>query len=217
MMEQRGSSAGLDPNVLGQRVRRLAMLDTTVFDEVRGDSASTPAAAVVAAVSIFLAGIGGWLWWMLTDLPDSGDIFMKSAVLGSIFAIGLYLVWIGINYVMLTQVFRARVDMQELGRVMGFAALPMALSLLMFIPIVDVAIALLAVVLLFGTNIIATQSATDAPAGRVLAANAVGFAVWALILSLLVNDENAYAPGFFIFDVGVEYLKAIGDVRSALS
>jgi hypothetical protein len=217
MMEHPQHSAGFDPNILVQRIRRLAMLDTTVFDEVKGDAASTPAAVIVAAASMFLAGIGGWLWWMFADLPDSADIFLKSAILGTLFAIGLYVVWIGISYVMLTQVFRARADMQELGRVMGFAALPMALSLLMFIPILDVAIALLAIVLLFGTTLIAMQSATEAPAGRVLAANAAGFAVWALILSLLVNDENAYAPGFFIFDVGVEYLKAIGDVRSALS
>lgn len=216
-MEQPTSSAGFDPNVLAQRVRRLAMLDTTVFDEVKGDAASTPAAIIVAAVSIFLSGIGGWLWWMLNDLPDSGDIFLKSVILGSLFAIGLYVVWIGINYVMLSQVFRARVDMQELGRVMGFAAAPMALSLLMFIPIVDVGIALLAIALLFGTNIIATQSATDAPAGRVLAANAAGFVVWALILSLLVNDENVYAPGFFVFDVGIDFLKDIGSLRSSLS
>jgi hypothetical protein len=112
----------------------------------------------------------------------------------------------GINYVMLSQVFRARVDMQELARVMGFAAAPMALSLLMFIPILDMGIALTSIALLFGTNIVAVQSATDAPAGRVLASNAAGFAVWALILSLLVNDTNVYAPGFFVFDIGVEYL-----------
>jgi hypothetical protein len=206
MMEQPRSSGGFDPNVLVQRVRRLAMLDTTVFDEVRSDGAALPAAAIVAAVSILLSGIGGWLWWMFNDLPDSGDIFLKSTIFGSLFAIGLYLVWMGINYVMLSQVFRARVDMQELARVMGFAAAPMALSLLMFIPILDMGIALTSIALLFGTNIVAVQSATDAPAGRVLASNAAGFAVWALILSLLVNDTNVYAPGFFVFDIGVEYL-----------
>jgi hypothetical protein len=207
MMEQQGGGAtGFDPNVLVQRIRRLAMLDTSVFDEVKTDTASTPAAIVVAAGSIFLAGIGGWLWWLLTDFPDSGDVFIKSTILGSLFAIGLYVVWIGIAYVMLTQVFRARADMQELGRVMGFAALPMALSLLMFLPILDVAIALLAIVLLFGTTLIAIRSATDAPEGRILAANAAGFAVWSLILTLLVNDTNIYAPGFFVFDIGVEYL-----------
>src|SRR5262245_3965795 len=206
MMEQPTSSGGFDLNVLVQRVRRLAMLDTTVFDEVRADSTALPAAAIVAAVSILLSGIGGWLWWVFNDLPDTGDIFLKSTIFGSLFASGLYVVWMGINYVMLSQVFRARVDMQELARVMGFAAAPLALSLLMFIPILDMGIALTAIALLFGTNIVAVQSATDAPAGRVLASNAAGFAVWALILSLLVNDTNVYAPGFFVFDIGVEYL-----------
>lgn len=208
MMEQQSTS--FDPNALMQRLRRLATLDTTVFDEVRGDAASTVPAVIVAAVAIFLSGIGGWLWWVFTGLPETGDIFMKSAVIGSVIALALYAVWIGITYVLLTQVFRARADMQELVRVMGFAAAPFALSLLMFVPILDVAIAYTGLVILFGTTMIAVQSATDAPAGRAMAANTAGFFVWTLILSLLVTDENAYAPGVFLWDFGTEYLKNIG-------
>ena len=46
MMQQAG---GMDVNSLMQRLRRLAMLDTTVFDEVRGDANSTIPAIVVVA------------------------------------------------------------------------------------------------------------------------------------------------------------------------
>ena len=44
MMQQAG---GMDVNSLVQRLRRLAMLDTTVFDEVKGDTNSTIPAIVV--------------------------------------------------------------------------------------------------------------------------------------------------------------------------
>jgi hypothetical protein len=70
---------------------------------------------------------------------------------------------------------------------------------LMFIPQLDYAIALTALVLMFGAEVIAVQSATDVDAGRALVATAAGFAVWALVLELLVSSSNVYAPGIFIF------------------
>jgi hypothetical protein len=206
MMQQAG---GMDTNALIQRLRRLAMLDTSVFDEVRGDAASTIPAVLVAVVSTLLFGLGGWLWWVIVGPDvDSGDIFLKSFIIGSILSLVLWAVWVGITYVMLGQVFRARVDVQELVRVMGFAAAPLALGVLLFVPVLDFGIGLAAIALLFGTTVIAVQSATDAPAGKVLVSVAAGFAVWAIVLALFVTDENIYAPGFFIFDIGVEFFRS---------
>ena len=213
MMSQAG---GVDPNAIVQKVRRLAMLDTTVFDDVRSDTASTIPAIIVAVVATFLFGLGGWLWWIITDLPDAGDIFIKSLIIGSVFSIILWGVSVAITYVMLTQVFRARTDVNELVRVMGFAAAPLALGVLMFVPLVDFGLGLTAVALFFATNVVAVQSVTDAPAGKVLAAAGVGFLVWAVVLSLFVSDTNAYAPGFFVFDTGVEVLKSLADLRNSL-
>ncbi len=209
MMDQ---TTGMDPNALMQRIRRLAMLDTTVFDEVRGDAASTIPALIVAAVSTLLFGLGGFLWWALNG-PDSdfyegsGDIFLKSLIIGSVISLILYGVWIGLTYVLLTQVFKARADANELVRVMGFAAAPLAIGLIMFIPQLEYAIGLTAIAMLFGSTLIAVMSATDAPAGRALVANAAGFAVWALVLSFLVSDTSIMAPGFFIFESGAEFLR----------
>lgn len=200
MMAQAG---GMDVNALVQRLRRLAMLDTSVFDEVKDDPASTLPAAIVAVVSTFLTGIGGWLWWQMQDgSVEGGKFFMKSAVFGSIFAIVLLGVWVGITYVMLSQVFRARADVQQLVRVMGFGSAPLALGILLFIPKLDFGIGLTSIALLFGSTTLAVQSATDAPAGRALAANAAGFAVWAIVLGFLVMGTypwDSYAPGIFVF------------------
>jgi hypothetical protein len=198
LMQQAG---GMDVNSLMQRLRRLAMLDTTVFDEVRGDKNSTIPAIVVVVVATLLSGIGGWLFYLMQDYHlKSGEFFVKSAILGSILAIIVWAIgWLGVTYVMLTQVFRARADVNELVRVMGFAAAPLALTLGLVIPGLDYGIGLAALGLTFGANQIAIQSATDAPAGKALVANAAGFAVWVIIMQLFVGTTNTYAPGIFIF------------------
>ena len=210
MMDQARS---VDANALIQRVRRLFMLDTTVFDEIRGDATSTVPAFIVAVVSTLLFGLGGWLWWLLQDypsgssIPSNGEMLLRSVIIGGVISLVLWGVWLGLTYIMLTQVFRARADIQELLRVMGFAAAPLALGVLLFIPQIEWAIGLTTVVLFFGANLIAVQSATDAPAGRVLASVGAGFFVWALILAFFVGDDSVYAPGFFIFELGVELLR----------
>ena len=207
MMQQAG---GMDVNSLMKRLQRLAMLDTTVFDEVRGDPAMTLPAVIVAVVSTFIFGFGGYLWYAFNvdyAFISKGDMFLKSFIIGSILSVVLWAVWLGITYVILTQLFRARADINELVRVMGFAAAPLALGILIFIPQLDFAIGLTVVALFFGTTFIAVQSATDAAAGRTLIAVAAGFAVWAIVLCLFVTDSNIYAPGFFIFEFGAEALR----------
>jgi hypothetical protein len=202
MMEQPTSSAGFDPNVLVQRVRRLAMLDATVFDEVRGDSAATIGSAIVAVVSMFLYGVGGWLWYLFSDYDyKSGEFFWKSAIVGTVLSLLLWAVAVAVTYVMLTQVFRGQADIQQLFRVMGYALAPLALGLLAFIPEISFGVALAAAMLTFGASVIAAQAATDAPAGKALAAVGAGFLVWAVILTLFVGDDP-YGPGVFvIFEV----------------
>jgi hypothetical protein len=72
---------------------------------------------------------------------------------------------------------------------------------LMFIPEISMGIGIAALALAFGLTVIATMSATSASAGQVLAANAIGFAVFAIVLTLLAGDRasSMYTPGVFIF------------------
>lgn len=211
MMQQAG---GMDVNALGQRIRRLLTLDTTVFDEVRTDAASTIPAVVVLVVSTFLAGIGGWFWWSLAGLGDSGSVFVQSVIVGTIISVAIWFVWVATTYVVLTQLFRARADIQELIRVMGFASAPFGLMVLMFVPGIDFGVALVALALLFGTTVIAVQSATDAPAGRVLVATAAGFAVWAIVLGLVTTSGKTWAPGIFVFDRPIDFVRDLANASS---
>ena len=187
------------------RLMRLARLDTTVFDEVRLDAAATIPSVVVAAASIFLMGVGGWLWWMIgSDFDEgSGDIFIKSTIMGSVFAMALWVAWVFIVYVLLTQVFRAQADVQQLVRTMGLATVPLALSVFMLIPMLGFGIGVAALALTFSLTTMAIQAATNASPAQSLVANIAGFAVWAVVLAILAGDmrgdPSAYTPGVFIF------------------
>ena len=133
------------------RLMRLARLDTTVFDEVRLDPGATVPAVIVAVAATFLAGLGGWLWWSMTQgFGDKGKVLVQSLILGSIFSIALWVAWLLIVYVLLTQVFQAQADVQQLVRTMGLAAAPLALSVLMFIPGIDFGIGLASIALCLG-------------------------------------------------------------------
>src|SRR5690606_2700524 len=130
----------MDINAIFDRILRLARLDTAVFDEVRDDERELLPAIIVAVVSFLLAGIGAWLFILV--VPDSSysdnvdGQFVNNVILGTIFAVVLYGVAAVVIYVVLAQMYRVQLDLQTLIRPFGYAAIPMALSLLMLIPFI---------------------------------------------------------------------------------
>jgi hypothetical protein len=187
-----------------------------VFDEVRTNPAATIPCAFIAAVSILIGGIGGWLWWSIRGFPETGAILVHSALIGSVAALVLWgIAWLGLVYVMLTQVFRSRAYVEQLLRVMGLAMAPMALMGLMFIPGVSLAIGMAALAFTFALMCVAVSTASNAEPGQVLVANLVGFIVWAAVLTLLANSGSElqpHAPGVFLFNV---FSDAFGDFNDA--
>jgi hypothetical protein len=186
-------------------LRRLVYLDIRVFDDIRTNPGATIPGVLIVLVASLLAGLGGWFWWLINYSDLKGDIFLHSAVLGSLIAVILWgLAWLGIVYVMLTQVFRQRAYVEQLLRVMGLAASPLALMLLMFIPGLSFAIGLASLGLTFGLTAVAIKSVTTADNAQILVANALGFFVWAAALSLLASSSAAsiepHAPGIFLYN-----------------
>ena len=202
----------LDFAILADRLQRLARLDTSVFDEVRHDPAATLPAVFVVTASTVLAGLGGWLWWLTQDLPNSGQVFRESVILGSVFSVSLWIVWLLVAYVILTQLFREDADWQQMLRTMGMAAAPLSLSVAMFIPGISFGVGLASVALFFGLTTIAIQSTTAAGPAHVLIANLAGFAIWAIVLGLLVTSESYLAPGIFLIDSASERLADIAQL-----
>ncbi|OGO51184.1 MAG: hypothetical protein A2148_08925 [Chloroflexi bacterium RBG_16_68_14] len=204
----------LDLAILADRLQRLLRLDTTVFEEVRQDPAATIPSVLVAVAATALAGLGGWIWWIVQDFGDSGKVLVQSVILGSIFSVALWIVWLLVAWVILTQLFREEADWQQMLRTMGMAAAPLALSVALFIPGIDFGVGLASVALFFGLTAIAIQAVTPANPARVLVANLAGFAVWAIVLGLLVSSDDYLAPGVFLFDAPSEILSEIADITN---
>ena len=186
-------------------LRRLAGFDMRVFEEVRSNPNATIPGVTIVILSTLIAGFGGWLWWLLEDFGNNGDILVHSTLIGSLIAVVLWgLAWLGIVYVMLTQIFRERAYVEQLLRVMGLAAAPLCLMGLMFIPGISFGIGLTSLGLTLGLTNIAIQYVTTASPGRVLMSNLAGFFVWCSVLTLLaggsVRSVEPHAPGVFLFN-----------------
>lgn len=180
----------MDPNVVMNRLVRLAKLDTTVFDEVRDDATELIPAIVIAAVSALLAGLGAFLFWKTVAAGTPDNAFVNEVILGVIFMIVLYGVAIAAVYVVMAQMFKVQVDIQALARTMGYAAFPLAFSVLMFIPLLWPIFAIVPLALLLVTMIYAVQSASGAESNQVVIASLIGFAVFVLFLGVISTTSD---------------------------
>jgi hypothetical protein len=192
----------MDPNKMVNRIVRLAKLDTTVFDEVRDDEKELIPAILVAVISTLLSAIGAWLYLMF-KAPNGidvafGKVLTKEILLGSIFSLVLWGVWVGTVYVVLVQFFKEQADIQSLLRTMGYAAFPLSIALFMFITPLSLGICVTAMVVWFVMSTYAIQATTSASSDHVVMANAAGFLIFAVVLSFLA-DQSGMAPGIWIF------------------
>lgn len=189
----------MDPQVYVNRVLRLVKLDTTVFEDMRDDPNGTIPAVVIALISFFIAGIGGWLWWVISGYGDGGKIFLESAVVGAVAGTVLWAVAVLVAYLLLTGVFHYTANFERMLRASSLSTVPLALGLLMFIPGINLGVGIAAFGLFFLLMDIGIQVSVDAQPGHVILATFVGFVVFCLILSVLVQTDNAFAPNVFLF------------------
>lgn len=191
----------MDPNVMVNHVLRLVRFDTSVFEEVRDDVNELIPALIIAGISALLAGLGATLFWEFNFDFGPENAWLNLFILGGVFMAALYAVWVLVVYVMLAQVYKASADVQALFRTMGYAAWPLALSVLMFIPVLYPVFAIGSVVLLFVISIYAAQAVTSADSTQVVMANLAGLAVWVLVLSIIAFSSDTTIIGAGIFAI----------------
>ncbi len=192
---------------VGGWIGRIFRLDFSVFTEIRADRSATTAAIFVVLVSSFVAGLGSWLWALQHDEfqgVDGTEVLLKSLVLGGIIQTAVWFLWVYLVYQVLARAYSARIEFAELIRTMGFAFVPVALNILIFIAGIAVPIGVIsfAMVVLF-TNI-AIQHATDVEAREATMANLTGFTAFALLMGGFANvfevgTFGGLAPGIFFF------------------
>jgi hypothetical protein len=194
----------MDPNAILNRILRLARLDTTVFDEVRDDEKELVPALIVAGIASLLAGLGAALFWEFNFDRGPDNVWLNNFILGGLFMAALYLVWVLIAYVIVVQVFKATADLQALIRTMGYAAVPLAISVLMFIPVLYPVFAIVPLALLFVMSIYAVQSVTNADSTQVVMANLAGFSAMVLVLSIVAFSGDSSILGAGLFSILLE-------------
>jgi len=159
---------------------------------------------------MFVFGIGGWLWAEI-ELNADWELFWKSALLGTAISFGLWLAGLFVTVGVLSYVFHRSVRFDEVVRVAGAATAILALGVVMLIPGISFGIAILVVALWMAATILAMQIAFDLEHREAIVASAAGFAVWALILPLIVSEESTLGPGIWVFESGIDMLRRIFD------
>ncbi len=189
-------------------------LDAAAVQDVRTNAALTVPAMVIAAAAIVASGLGGFLSYVIRypdhgSLLSDGEFFLKSTVLGSLLGVVLWLVGTGVTIVVMRSTLKLDVRPEEILRVAGFAATPLAIGFFIFVPGIGFGIGLLSAALLLTFATLAIHKAFNLTAERALVAVVPGFAVWALVLPLLVTGDNPLAPGVFVFDWSQDFLTDI--------
>jgi hypothetical protein len=186
-------------------LRRALFLDEEAWRELRDNAAFTPIAIGLLVVLVLLGGIGAWLWGEFNHdyLPD--DWFLDTVILGSIFTLVVLAIWIAVIYAVLVYAFGISVAPDALLRVFAVGFIPWGLMLLIFILEINFFIAFAAVAMVFCLLKFGVQTAFAV--SRMQAAQAVlaGFAVFAILLAILVTVDNRWATGPFIFELVEDY------------
>lgn len=180
------------------RLRRLLRLDLSALNDAASDPDGTIAGVAVAVVSMALLGLGGWFWWVIAGLPDRTGVFMSSVVFGTVFGIALWLGWMLIVWMVLQRLTGKPPRIEVLVSACGLATAPLALGLLMAVPLVSFGLGLLALAAWVALSQAAIERATGAPPGAALAANLAGFAMWVAVMSVLSTAHQQLAPGPFL-------------------
>ncbi len=192
----------MDPNLILNRLVRLAQLDTSPFDEVRDDPKELVPAIAIVAISALLSGIGTWLWLVFVkpDGPVNVDfvkVLLNILLLGTLMTVALWAVWVGVTAVVLQSVFKEQIDMMSLFRTMGYASFPFAASFLMLMPYLHMGVGLAAIVGWFVLSIFAVQAASGADSGKVIKSTLAGFLVFAVLLGMFARGAGI-GTGIFI-------------------
>jgi len=180
-------------------LRRVLLLDKTVFPQVRDDPGLTGPAAAGAALAALIAGLGAWLYGQIV-LEGYDFSFFDTVILGTLFTIILFMAGFGITYVVLIQLLRIDIAPDALVRLLAVGCLPYALGLFVCIPDLGFAFGLLSVLGVFWWTLFALRAALPAASElKLVAAVVAGMAVWMAIIPFISGSGNEFVTGVFVY------------------
>ena len=188
---------------------RLARFDFTAFDEIRADPSATVSAVLIVLGSSVLAGIGSWLWAVQgPDFQglDRMDLFLRSAILGSLVQTGVWFLWVyGVGW-LITHLYKAKADFLELVRTMGFAFAPVSLSVFIVVAFLAVPVGIFAFAVTILLSSVAVQTTSDGDGGHAMLATLLGFGGFLIVMGVFANvlevgTFGGVAPGILFFSL----------------
>jgi hypothetical protein len=186
------------------RIQRAIMLDARAYEETRDDAAFTPYILGIAALAVFLAALGAWLWAETVYSVTPDGWFVDTVILGFIFTAVLFLAGIGVMYLVMTQLLREEVpSLDGFLRVALLGHLGYAVSFLVLIPEIGFAFGLLAVAFVYFDTIFGIRAAyPNAGTFNVALAVTIGILVWAFLIPLISGaPDNNFVTGPFVYSL----------------
>jgi hypothetical protein len=161
------------------RVIGVFKLDSKTFEEIEHNTSLTLYAAIIVAVVSLISGVGTGLFRGIF-----GQSFVSGFVggfIGSIFSTFLgWLIWSAITWLVGTKLFNGQADLTEMLRVIGFAYIPLVLSIIPCIGSVVGGLWALA------AGFVAIRQGLDLDTNKTILTVVVGFIGW-LIITGIVN------------------------------
>ncbi len=161
--------------MLAERMRRAALLDPALYNEVEQDWDATTEALQVVVIVAVASGIGTVL-----GSPGNGPgvVRLASEVLTSLLN---WVIWSYVTYYIGTRLFGGTATPGELLRTLGYALSPGVLNVLGFVPCVGFLIRLGVLIWVLIAGIVAVREALDFDTSRAVATVVVGWAVMVLV------------------------------------
>ncbi|MEX2237597.1 MAG: Yip1 family protein [Dehalococcoidia bacterium] len=198
----------MDPSRVLNWLGRVIRLDTTAFDEIKIDPSGLIAGLVVVFVTNLVIGIGTYLYAEFEDYPETGDLLLRSVIIGSIVQTIVWMAWPGVAHLLVNSVYKGRSNIQQLIATLGFAYVPAIVSFFIFITFLDWPFAILGMVGAFVLSQYAIAAATDTTSSQITMANLAGFAAFAVIMGAVSEVSTGDNLGDYPYVNGVWFLDA---------
>jgi hypothetical protein len=180
--------------------RDVLLLRQEGFVHAAGREDLTTAGLAIAGGAIVVTSVAGWLYLQFDDFGaiPGGRILFREIVAGSVLMIIMWLAWL-VTVESLLGRQGLEVDRRTLGRSMGFACVPLVVSLAMAIPVAAFGAALIAVAMwVMATDRAIAAAVPAASATQRSRANLAGFGLLALVMGA-IGFFTGMAPGPFVF------------------
>jgi len=183
--------------------RRLLAGDLSVLrDAARTQSDSGPA-ALILVLGVLAASLGAWLWLVIESRGAVvGDSALRVLLLGSFASLVAWGLWTALTWRALRVVFQVKVELRGLARSMALAGGFLVWQFFMIAGPASFAVGLVTTLAALLLAILAVRAAApDADDRAAVISVGIGFAIYALALSMLA-DLARIGSGIFVHALG---------------